>query len=156
MTPQERIQKEMIEAMRGGAAVELRLSVLRMMKTAVRLRETEKRRPLDETECTEVFSTLIKQRRDSAEQFRKGGRPDLADKEEQEILVLEEYMPAPPTEEEVSTAIEAAIGEIAATSLKQMGPVMKAVNARLKGKRVDGKSLSERVKARLAALEQAR
>lgn len=148
MTPQERIQKEMAEALKSGAA--LRLSVLRMMKTAVRLKETEKRGPLDENECVQVFSTLIKQRKDSAEQFRKGGRADLADKEEREILVLEEYMPATPSDEEITAAVEAAVTETGATSMKQMGAVMKAATARLSGKRVDGKALSERVKARLA------
>ncbi len=147
MTIQERIQKEMTEAMRAGA--QLRLDVLRMMKTAIRLKETEKRAALDEAECLQMLNTLIKQRKDSAEQFRKGGRVDLAEKEEKEILVIEEYMPAAPTEEELSAAVEAAIAETGATSLKQMGPVMKAAQARLAGKRVDGKALSERVKARL-------
>ena len=151
MTVQERIQKELTEAMRSGA--ELRLSVLRMMKTAIKLKETEKRKPLDEGECLQVLSTLINQRKDSAGQFRKGGRTDLAEKEEKEILVLEEYMPAAPAEEEIAAALEAAVAETGATSLKQMGPVMKAVQARLAGKRVEGKALSERVKARLAALE---
>ncbi len=149
MTPQERIQKEMAEALKSGA--ELRLSVLRMMKTAVRLKETEKRGPLDENECVQVFSTLIKQRKDSAEQFRKGGRSDLADKEEREILVLEEYMPATPSDEEIAAAVEAAVAETGATSMKQMGAVMKAATAHLAGKRVDGKTLSERVKARLGS-----
>ena len=152
MTIQERIQKEMTEAMRSGA--QLRLDVLRMMKTAIRLKETEKRALLDEAECLQVLNTLINQRKDSAEQFRKGGRVDLAEKEEKEILVIEEYMPAAPTEEELNAALEAALSETGATSLKQMGPVMKAAQARLAGKRVDGKTLSEKVKARLGAMGQ--
>jgi uncharacterized protein YqeY len=149
VTIQERMQKEMVESMKSHA--ELRLGVLRMMKTAVKLKETEKRAPLDEAECIAVFSTLIKQRRDSAMQFRNGGREDMADKEEQEILVIDEYMPQNATDEEVAAAIDAAMSESGATSPKQMGVVMKAVQARLTGKRVDGKVLSEKVKAKLGA-----
>ncbi len=148
MTVQERIQKEMVEAMKSHA--ELRLSVLRMMKTAITLKTTEKRAPLDDSECVQVFSTLIKQRQDSAGQFRSGGREDLATKEEQEIKVLEDFMPSAPTEAEIAAALEAAIAETGANSMKQMGAVMKAVQARLAGKRIDGKALSEKVKARLA------
>ena len=147
MTIQERMQKEMVESMKAHA--ELRLSVLRMMKTAVKLKETEKRAPLDEAECVAVFATLIKQRNDSADQFRKGGREDMAAKEENEIKVLDEYMPKGATEEEMSTALDAAMAETGATSAKQMGLVMKAVPAHLAGKRVDGKVLSEKVKSRL-------
>lgn len=147
MTVQERIQKEMIESMKGHH--ELRLSVLRMMKTAIKLKETEKRAALDDGECLAVFTTLIKQRKDSADQFRKGGREDMAAKEEQEITVLDEFMPAAPSDAEIAAAIEAAVTETGANSPKQMGAVMKAVQAKLAGKRVDGKALSEKVKARL-------
>lgn len=147
MTVQERIQKEMIESMK--AHHELKLSVLRMMKTAVKLKETEKRAALDDSECIAVFTTLIKQRRESADQFRKGAREDLAAKEEQEILILDEFMPAAPTDAEIAAAIDAAIAETGANSPKQMGVVMKAVQGKLAGKRVDGKALSEKVKARL-------
>ena len=147
MTVQERMQKEMVEAMKSKS--ELRLSVLRMMKTAVKLKETEKRAALDDSECIAVFTTLIKQRKDSATQYRNGGREDLAAKEEQEITVLEEYMPQAPSEEEIAAAIDAAMAETGATSPKQMGVVMKAVQSKLAGKRVDGKALSEKVKARL-------
>lgn len=150
MTVQERIQKEMVESMKSHS--ELRLSVLRMMKTAITLKSTEKRGTLDDGECLQVLSTLIKQRQDSASQFRNGGREDLASKEEQEILVLEEYMPSAPGEEEIAAALDAAIAETGANSMKQMGLVMKAVQARLAGKRVDGKTLSEKVKARLASV----
>jgi len=149
MTIQERMQKEMVESMKSKA--ELRLGVLRMMKTAVKLKETEKRAPLDDAECIAVFSTLIKQRKDSAMQFRNGGREDIAVKEEQEILVIDEYMPQNATDEEIAAAIDAAMAETGATSPKQMGVVMKAVQARLTGKRVDGKALSEKVKAKLGA-----
>ena len=148
MTVQERMQKELVEAMRSRS--ELRLSVLRMMKTAVKLKETEKRAALDDSECAAVFTTLIKQRKDSADQFRKGGREDLATKEDQEILVLDEYMPQSAGEEEMDAAIAAAIAETGANSPKQMGVVMKAVQAKLAGKRVDGKALSEKVKSKLA------
>jgi uncharacterized protein YqeY len=147
MTVQERMQKELVEAMKSRS--ELRLSVLRMMKTAVKLKETEKRAALDDSECTTVFITLIKQRKDSAQQFRKGGREDLAAKEEQEIVVLDEYMPQSAGEEEMDAAIAAAIAETGANSPKQMGVVMKAVQAKLAGQRVDGKALSEKVKAKL-------
>lgn len=147
MTVQERIQKEMIESMKSHH--ELKLSVLRMMKTAVKLKETEKRTALDDGECIAIFATLIKQRRESADQFRKGGREDLAAKEEQEITILDEFMPAAPTDAEIAAAIDAAVTETGANSPKQMGAVMKAVQAKLAGKRVDGKALSEKVKARL-------
>jgi uncharacterized protein YqeY len=149
MTIQERMQKEMVESMKSKS--ELRLGTLRMMKTAVKLKETEKRAPLDDAECIAVFSTLIKQRKDSAMQFRNGGREDIAVKEEQEILVIDEYMPQNASDEEVAAAIDAAMAETGATSPKQMGVVMKAVQARLAGKRIDGKVLSEKVKAKLGA-----
>ena len=148
MPVQERIQKEMVEAMKSHN--ELRLSVLRMMKTAVKLKETEKRGVLEDSECIAVFSTLIKQRQDSATQFRNGGREDLASKEEQEVVILEDYMPQAAGQEEMDAAIAAALAETGANSPKQMGVVMKAVQAKLAGKRVDGKALSDKVKARLA------
>lgn len=156
MSIQERIQREMAESMRSKAGLRpastdagLRLSVLRMMKAALRNREIEKRKPLDESECHQVFGTLIKQRRDSVEQFRKGGREDLAAKEEAEIRIVEQYLPAPAGEAEVDAAIDAALAETGASSAKQMGAVMKAVMARLAGRRVDGKLVSDRVRARL-------
>ena len=149
MTVQERVQTELADAMRRKD--QLRLSVLRMMKAAIRNREVEKRKPLDETECQQVFSTLIKQRRDSVEQYRKGRREDLAEKEEAEIRILEQYLPAPVGESEVEAAIEAAISETGATSAKQVGAVMKATLARLAGRRVDGKQVNEKVRARLSS-----
>lgn len=148
MTFQERVQNDLQQAMRDKD--ELRLSVLRMMKTAIKNREIAEMKPLDEAGCFQILGTLIKQRKDSAEQFRKGNRPELADKEEKEILVIESYLPAAPGEEEVEAAIAAALAETGVTSLKQMGVVMKAAQARLAGKRVDGKALSERVRSRLS------
>lgn len=143
----EQIQKDLIEAMK--ARDELRASVLRMLKTALKLKEVEKTRPLDDAESTQVLQTLVKQRRESIDQFRQGGRDDLADQEAREIAVLETYLPAAPTETEMQAAIEAAIAETGANSPKQMGQVIKATRARLEGKAIDGKSLSERVRQRL-------
>lgn len=147
MTLQERFQQEMVAAMR--AKDETRLSVLRMVKTAVRHREIEKRKPLDDADVQQVLSTLIKQRLDSANQFRKGGREELAAKEESEIAILEGYLPAAVDDSELDAAVAAAITETGAASPKQMGAVMKAVMAKLAGRRVDGKAVSEKVKARL-------
>jgi hypothetical protein len=96
------------------------------------------------------LSTLIKQRRESAEMFRKGNRPELAEREENELKLIESYMPSSPTDEEVEAAIAAAMSETGVTALKQMGVVMKAAQAKLAGKRVDGKALSERVRAKLS------
>ena len=149
MMVQERIQGELADAMRRKD--ELRLSVLRMMKTAIRNREVEKRTTLDEAECQQVFSTLIKQGHDSIEQYSKGHREDLAEKEEAEIRVLEQYLPAPASESELEAAIEAAIAEAGATSAKQLGAVMKATLSRLGGRRVDGRQVNEKVRARLSS-----
>jgi uncharacterized protein YqeY len=150
MTLAERIQKDLTEAMKAKA--ELRLSVLRMVKSAIKLKEVEKIRPLDEAETIQVFQTLIKQRRESIEQFTKGGRMDLADKETREIAIIEEYLPAAPSDAELAQAIEAAIAETGANSPKQMGGVVKAAKAKLAGKAVDGKLLSDRVRERLARM----
>src|SRR5262249_22789250 len=147
MAFQDRLQKDLQQAMRDKD--ELRLSVLRMMKAAIKNKEIETMKPLDEAGCFQVLSTLIKQRHDSAEQFRKGNRPELADKEESEIKVIEGYMPSAPSEVEMERAIAEAMAETGVTSLKQMGVVMKGAQAKLAGKRVDGKALSERVRARL-------
>jgi len=150
MTLAERIQKDLTAAMKAKA--ELRLSVLRMVKSAIKLKEVEKIRPLDEAETIQVLQTLIKQRRESIEQFTKGGRMDLADKETREIAIIEEYLPAAPSDEELAQAIEAAIAETGANSPKQMGGVVKAAKAKLAGKAVDGKLLSDRVRERLARM----
>lgn len=144
----ERIQNDLTAAMKGKD--ELRLSVLRMMKSALKHKEIEKMRPLDDLESLQVLQTLVKQRRESVDQFRKGGRNDLAEKEAKEILIIERYLPAAPSDEELHHAIEAAIDEEGADSLKQMGAVIKAARARLEGKAVDGKTLSDRVRQRLS------
>ena len=143
----ERIQKDMVEAMK--AKDEARLSAVRMIKTALKKVEVDSMKPLDEPTEMQVLNSLIKQRTESAEMFRKGGRIELAEKEEAEKLLIESYMPAPASPEEIEQAIAGAIAETGATSAKQMGLVMKAAQAKLAGKRVDGKALSEKVKARL-------
>ncbi len=143
----ERIQKDLTQAMKMKD--ELRLSVLRMVKTALKNKEIEKIRPLEDVEALQVLQTLVKQRRESVEQFTQGGRKDLADKETKEIAIIESYLPAAPSDAEISQAIEAALAETGAASSKQMGAVIKAARARLEGKTVDGKVLSDRVRERL-------
>jgi len=144
----DRIQKDMVDAMKSKS--EARLSALRMMKSALRKHEIDSMKPLDENTEIQVLNTLIKQRRDSIDMFRKGNRPELADKEEAELQLIETYLPAAPSDAEIDAAIQAALAETGVTSLKQMGVVMKATQARLAGKRVDGKALSEKVRARLS------
>jgi len=144
----ERVQGDLTAAMK--AKDELRLSVLRMMKTALKNKEIEKVRPLEEAESLAVLQTLVKQRRESVEQFTRGGRMDLADKETKEIAIIEAYLPAAPSEADLDQAIEAAIAETGANLPKQLGAVIKAARARLEGKTVDGKALSDRVRERLA------
>ena len=128
----------------------IRLTALRMLKTALTNREVERGRALDEAESQQVVGALVKQRRDSIEQFRNGGRQDLADKEAAEIRVLEEYLPPPADPAAIDAAVTAAIQETGATSPKDMGRVMKAVMARLAGQNVDGKTVNERVRQKLA------
>ena len=147
MTTQEKIQTDIASAMRSKDA--LRLSVLRMMKTAVKNKEVEKMKALDEPEVIGVFTSLVKQRKDSVEQFRKGGREELAQKEESEIKIIEEYLPEAATEDDIRRAIEDAVQETSAASMKDMGKVMKAAQAALAGKNADGKLVSEVVKAKL-------
>jgi uncharacterized protein len=144
----ERIQADLTAAMKEKD--ELRLSVLRMMKSALKNKEVEKMRALDDLESLQVLQTLVKQRRESVEQFIKGGRKDLADKEAKEITIIEEYLPAAPSDAEIQHAVEAAVNEVGADSLKQMGAVIKAARARLEGKSIDGKALSDRVRERLS------
>src|SRR5438477_1078957 len=124
MSLTERIQKDLTDAMK--ARDELRLSVLRMVKSALKHKEIEKIRPLDEAESLQVLQTLVKQRKESIEQFTKGGRSDLADKESREITIIEEYLPAGASEADLDGAIEAAIAETGANSPKQMGAVIKS------------------------------
>ncbi len=144
----EQIQKDMVAAMK--AREEAKLETIRMVKSALKKHEIDSMKPLDEAAELQILSMLIKQRKESAEMFRKGNRPELADKEEAEIIQIEAYMPASATEEEMDAAIAAAMAETGSTSLKQMGVVMKAAQAKLAGKRVDGKVMSERVRSKLS------
>ncbi len=144
----DQVQKDMVSAMK--AKDENRLSALRMMKTALKKQEVDSMKPLDEAAEMAVMNTLLKQRRESADMFRKGGREELALKEEGEIAILEAYLPGVPTAQEMEAAVAAALAETGANSAKQMGLVMKAAQSKLAGKRVDGKALSELVKGRLS------
>ena len=150
MSLAEKIQKDLVDAMR--AKDELRLSVLRMIKSALKYKETEKIRPLEEGEILQVLQTLVKQRKESIEQFTKGGRQDLADKEIKELAIVESYLPAGASAAEMDAAVAKAIVETGASSIKQMGAVVKAAKAHLEGKTVDGKALSDLVRERLSKL----
>jgi uncharacterized protein YqeY len=147
MTLQGKIQSHLSDAMRSKD--QLRLSVLRMMKTAVKNKEVEKMKPLEEAEVIAVLNTLVKQRKDSVEQFRKGSREELAQKEESEIKIIEEYLPAAASDDEIRRAVEEAVQETGAASMKDMGKVMKATMSRLAGKTVDGSRVSQFVKEKL-------
>lgn len=141
------IQKDMVNAMKSKD--ENRLGTLRMVKSALQKQQIDSMKPLNEAAEMQVMNTLLKQRRESAELFRKGGRAELAEKEEAEIGIIESYLPSAPSTEEMERAVAEAISETGANSSKQMGAVMKAAQARLAGKRVDGKALSELVKQKL-------
>ena len=149
MTLSEQVQKDMVAAMRSRE--ELRLSTLRMVKSALKNKEIEKRAPLDDKESLAVLSTLIKQRKDSIEHFDKGGRPELAKKEAEEIKIIESYMPKSVSEAEIVTVVQATIAEMGSPSMKDMGAVMKNAMAKFSasGARVDGKLVSETVKRQL-------
>lgn len=144
----ERLQGEMVTAMK--AKDEARLGTLRMMKTVLKKHEVDSMKPLDEAAEMQILNMMIKQRRESADMFRKGGREELAAKEEAELAMIETYLPAAPGEEEFEAAITGAIADTGASSAKDMGKVMKAALAKLAGKRVDRKILSERVKSKLS------
>jgi uncharacterized protein len=146
----EQIQQDIVAAMK--ARDEHRLSTLRMVKTALKNREIEKMAPLDEKEAQQVLTTLIKQRKDSVEQFTKGGRQEMADREAAEIVLIEAYMPKAAGEEQVLAGVRAVIAEMGAPGMKEMGAVMKNVMARFAGAgvRVDGKQVSDAVKSALA------
>lgn len=145
----DQIQKDMTSAMK--AREEARLETLRMMKAALQKYTIDTMKPLDEPAELQILNTLVKQRRESADMFRKGGRPELADKEEAELKLIETYMPALPTSAEMDAAIASAMAETGITSPKQMGQLMKAAQAKLAGKRVDGKVLSDLVRSKLGA-----
>jgi uncharacterized protein YqeY len=147
MSLEQALTADIVAAMRARDAT--RLTALRMLKTALTNKSIEKGRALEGAEELAVVSMLVKQRRDSIEQFTKGGRVDLADKEQAEIVILETYQPASASDEEIASAVAAAVAETGATSAKDMGKVMKAVMAALAGKTVDGKKVSEAVKRSL-------
>jgi uncharacterized protein len=146
----DQIQKDIVTAMK--AKDEARLSTLRMVKSALQLRQVEKMAPLDDKESQAVLATLIKQRKESVEQFTKGGRQEMADKEAAEIGVIESYLPKAASEDEVVAGVKAVIGEMGSPTMKDMGTVMKTAMARFQGAdmRVDGKMVSEIVKKELA------
>jgi uncharacterized protein YqeY len=143
----DQLQKDLVAAMK--AKEEARLSAIRMIKTALQKATADSPKPLDDAAEQQVLKILVKQRIDAAEMFRKAGREEQAQKEEAEKKIVESYLPAAASEEEMLSAVDAAIAETGATSAKQMGLVMKAVQARLTGKTIDGKFISEKVKARL-------
>jgi uncharacterized protein len=144
----DQIQKDMVASMK--AKEEAKLNAIRMIKAALQKFQIDSMKPLDEASEMQVLNTLVKQRRDSIEMFRKGDREELALKEESELKIIESYLPSAPTDEEVDAAIAAAMAETGISSAKQMGLVMNAAKAKLAGKRVDGKALSDRVRAKLS------
>ena len=148
MSLEQALTTDIVSAMK--AKDQNKLTALRMLKTALTNKSIEKGRALEGAEELQVVSTLVKQRKDSIEQFTKGGRQDLADKEQAEIVILNAYLPASASDDEVSAAVAAAIAETGATSAKDIGKVMKAAMAALSGKTVDGKKVNEAVRARLS------
>ena len=129
-----------------------RTSTLRMVKAGIVNREIEKGGELDDDELAKLLRSMVKQRKDSVEQFEKGGRPELAAKEQAEIEVIEGYLPQGASAEEIEQVVSAAIAETGAASMKDMGKVMKAAQAALAGKNADGRTVSEIVKAKLGAI----
>ena len=149
MTLIERISSDIAQAMRGRE--QTRLGALRMAKAALMNGEVQRGRTLEDTEAQQIIAVLIKQRRDSIEQFTKGGRTDLADKEAAEITVLEAYVPPPLGAAEIDAAVDAAIAETGAASAKDLGRVMKVVMNRFAGRTVDGKAINEAVRRKLGS-----
>jgi len=147
MSLEQTLGTDIVTAMKAKDAT--KLTALRMLKSALTNKSIEKGRALESAEELQVLSMLVKQRRDSIDQFTKGGRTDLADKEQAEIVILNAYLPASATDDEVAAAVASAITETGASGPKDMGKVMKAVMAGLAGKTVDGKKVSEAVKAKL-------
>ena len=145
----EKVEKDLVAALKAQET--LKLSVLRMMKAALMNKKVELGKAVDDAEALAVLRTLAKQRRESVEAFRKGGRDDLADKEEAEIKIVEAYLPAAASEEEIDAAVAAAIAETGASTAKDLGKAMKAAMAKLAGKNADGKRVSEKVRAKLGA-----
>ena len=149
MSLNDKIAADMAAAMKAKDAP--RLSALRMLKAAVMNKGVEKGRDLDDAEVQQVVSSLVKQRRDSIEQFSKAGRTDLVTKETGEVAVLEGYLPPAATAEEIDAAVASAIAESGATSSKDIGKVMKAVMPKLAGKNADGRAVNEAVRRKLGA-----
>ncbi|MEP6782218.1 MAG: GatB/YqeY domain-containing protein [Acidobacteriota bacterium] len=148
MSLEQTLSADIVTAMK--AKDQTSLTALRMLKTALTNKNIEKGRALESAEELQIVSMLVKQRRDSIEQFTKGGRQDLADKEQAEIVILNAYLPESASDDEIGAAVAAAISETGASGPKDMGKVMKAVMAGLAGKTVDGKKVSEAVKAKLS------
>jgi uncharacterized protein len=149
MSLKEQIISDMTAAMKAQDAA--RTSTLRMVKAAIMNREKDGGGELTDEDVLKLLRSQVKQRRDSVEQYEKANRPDLADKEQAEIAIIEAYLPQSASQEEVDNAVAAAIAETGASSMKDMGGVMKAAMAKLAGKSADGKMVSETVKAKLAA-----
>ena len=143
----DRINQDIAAAMKAREAE--RLSTLRMVKTALKNREIDKMAPLDDAESIKILQSLVKQRRDSVEQYTQGNRPELAAKEEVEIGIIEEYLPAALDEATIERIVAETLAEIGATSAKDMGRAMKAIMARFAGETIDGKVISQMVKAKL-------
>ena len=143
----DQVQQEMVAAMKSGDAA--RLSALRMLNAALMKRKVDSAKPIDEAAEIQVLKILINQRVDAANMYRQAGRVEQAEKEEAEKALLEAYLPAGASEADIDAAVDAALAETGATSIKQMGLVMKAAQAKLAGKTVDGKALSDKVRSRL-------
>ena len=150
MSLKEQIFGDMTAAMKAKDAA--RTSTLRMLKSAIGYREIEKGGALDDEELSKLLRSQVKQRRDSVEQYQKAGRQELVEKETAEITVIEGYLPQAASPEEIEQAVAAAIAETGATSMKEMGAVMKATMVLLAGKNPDGRTVSETVKKKLAAI----
>lgn len=143
----EQIDKDLVAAMK--AKEELRLSVLRMVKTALKLKQVELGKSPEDAEAVAVLRTLVKQRHDSVEQFRKGGREALAEKEEAEIKIIETYLPAALGDAEIEAAVAGAVAETGATGAKDLGKVMKAAMSKLAGRNAEGKRVNEIARKKL-------
>src|SRR5437870_6678798 len=150
MILKDRIISDLTAAMKAKDAA--RTSTLRMVKAAITNREKEGGAAITDEEVLKLLRSQVKQRRDSVEQYQKGGRPELAQKEEAEIVVIEEYLPQAASQEEIDQAVAAALAETGASTVKDMGAVMKAAMARLAGKNADGKTVSAAVKVKLSSL----
>ena len=149
MTLKQQLISDLTASMKAQDAA--RTSTLRMVKAGIMNREIEKGGELDDEETSKLLRSMVKQRRDSIEQYEKAGRAELAEKENAEIVVIESYLPNAASQEEIEAAVTAAIAETGATTMKDIGRVMKAAQARLAGKNADGRTVSEVVKAKLSS-----